>query len=247
MTENTTTNHDEPTAPTSADQQQHTTTKPTVDFALRWMAAHPRYEPRGAGSRPLRPPGWATQTRNQADRRQGQRVACNPLTRQNPIRTVCIVRCSRSVWFRARSLEGHPLAASSPKPDDQRVTRHAPAFSWVDLPAKRAGAAPKLPKWRTWRPETLVWWRQLWAKPQATMWEPSGASLWVLATLIDDLVGGETAAKVSSEIRAHEDRHGLSPKSLLQLRWRVVAEDPGKSPVVAKSSVAARRNRLRVV
>ena len=77
------------------------------------------------------------------------------------------------------------------------MTRHAPAFSWVDLPVERSGAAPKLPKWRAWRPETLAWWRQLWAKPQASMWEPSGASLWVLATLIDDLVGGEAAAKVS--------------------------------------------------
>jgi hypothetical protein len=138
------------------------------------------------------------------------------------------------------------MAASYPKPEDQKVTRHAPVFGWVDLPAKRDGAAPKLPKWRAWRPETLKWWAQVWRKPQATQWEPSGSTLWVLATLIDDLVGGEAAAKVSSEIRAHEDRHGLSPKAMLQLRWRVALEDEVKTPR-PRSSVSARRDRLRVV
>jgi hypothetical protein len=139
------------------------------------------------------------------------------------------------------------MAASYPKPDGQRVNRHAPAFDWTELPAKRKGRAPALPAWREWHPSTRAWWRALWTRPQATQWEPSGASLHVLAALMDDLVSGASdAAKVSAEIRQHQDRHGLSPKAMLQLRWRVVADEPTATREPA-GSVAARRKRLRVV
>ena len=120
------------------------------------------------------------------------------------------------------------MAASYPKVDGQKVTRHAPRFDWVALPAEgRPGAPPKLPPWRKWTPGTRKWWRELWSKPQAVAWEPSGSSVWALACLYDDLIAGRAdAAKVSSEIRAHEDRHGLNPKAMLQLRWRIAEPVP---------------------
>jgi hypothetical protein len=138
------------------------------------------------------------------------------------------------------------MGASYPKPTDSRVTRHVQRFDWVDLPAKRTGAAPKLPGWRTWRPETRKWWSALWTKPQATLWDQSGSSLWVLATLYDDLIGGVDAVRVSAEIRQIEDRHGLTAKALMQLRWRVASGDESAAPVSARPA-AGRRERLRVV
>jgi hypothetical protein len=139
------------------------------------------------------------------------------------------------------------MPASYPKPDGQKVNRHAPAFDWTELPAKRGGRTPSLPAWRKWSPSTRAWWRALWTRPQAVMWDQSGATLHVLAALYDDLIGGASdAARVSAEIRQHEDRHGLSPKAMLQLRWRVVADEP-KAAREPAGSVAERRKRLRVV
>jgi hypothetical protein len=58
------------------------------------------------------------------------------------------------------------------------------------------------------------------------MWDQSGSSLWALAVLVDDLIAGRSdATKVSPELRQHEDRHGLTPKAMLQLRWRIVDQD----------------------
>jgi hypothetical protein len=56
-------------------------------------------------------------------------------------------------------------------------------------------------------------------------WEPDGSSLFVMATLVDDLVSGRAeAARVSAELRQHADAHGLTPKAMLQLRWRIAEQ-----------------------
>ena len=139
------------------------------------------------------------------------------------------------------------MAASYPKPDGQKVTRHAPQFGWTDLPMEgRKGKAPLLPKWRLWHAETEKWWKALWATPQATQWKQDGSTLFVLATLYDDLIGGRAEpAKVSAEMRQHEDRHGLNPKAMLQLRWRVTDPDAvaNSAPARPKAS-GSRRDRV---
>jgi len=54
---------------------------------------------------------------------------------------------------------------------------------------------------------------------------------------------GDSNASDLAAILAIEDRHGLSPKSLLGLRWRIVeAGDVVQMPVVSK-----RRGQLKVV
>lgn len=114
-----------------------------------------------------------------------------------------------------------------PKPDDQRVTRTKQAFSWTDLPAESGIAPPDLPDTRKWHSQTLEWWAMLWAKGQATQWDPTGQTLWTLAALYDDMFKEKAEpAKVSAEIRQHEDRHGLNPKAMLQLRWRFAESEP---------------------
>jgi len=139
--------------------------------------------------------------------------------------------------------------ASYPKPDDQKVNRHAPKVGWVDLPPEgRCGPAPKLPAWRQWQPGTKTWWRELWAKPHATQWEQDGKTLWTLACLYDDLIAGRSeASKVSAEMRQHEDRHGLNPKAMRQLLWRVVADEAPEQPEAASvASISERRARIKV-
>lgn len=138
--------------------------------------------------------------------------------------------------------------ASYPSPDDQRVTRHPQKFGWVDLPAEgREGAPPKLPTDRKWHAETRKWWGTLWSKPQATMWEQDGSTLWTLARLHDDMVSGRSEpVKVSPEMRQIEDRHGLNPKAMLQLRWRVAAVE-AEDARPAGQPAADRRSRLKVV
>jgi len=140
------------------------------------------------------------------------------------------------------------MAASYPKPDEAKVNRVAPKFGWVDLPAAgRSGATPKLPSWRKWHAGTARWWKELWATPQATQWEASGRTLWTLACLYDDMIAGRAdVAKVSAEMRQHEDRHGLNPKSMLQLRWRIV-EQPDAEVIDAGSKRRSRYDHLKVI
>lgn len=141
--------------------------------------------------------------------------------------------------------------ASYSKPDDQKVNRVPPKHGWIDLPSKREGDPPALPEWRIWQPQTLTWWVELWTSPQATQWDQSGKTLRALACLYDDLIAGRAeASKVSAEMRQHEDRHGLNPKAMLQLLWRIVEDElapTARTPKPPKTSSAARRSKLRVV
>ena len=138
------------------------------------------------------------------------------------------------------------MAGRYPKPDGEHHG-HSPTsrgHRWVELPREgRSGPVPELPAWRVWHPETLAWWVELWAMPQATQWAQDGTSLRVAACLMDDLIAGRAeAAKVSAEWRQHADRHGLSgPKSMLQLGWRFAPADapPAPPPAKAKRSKVA--------
>lgn len=124
-----------------------------------------------------------------------------------------------------------------PNPDGERRNRAPQQFDWTVLPLEgRAGPAPELPAWRAWTDRTLAWWAKLWSTPQATMWDPSGRSLHTLALLHHDLMLDELreqprAASLSAEMRQHEDRHGLTPKAMLQLRWRVSTAPAADAPV----------------
>jgi len=133
------------------------------------------------------------------------------------------------------------MAASYPKPDNQKRNRNEPAFGWSDLPAAgREGEPPSLPPRsedaRDWLDVTIEAWADLWKSPQATMWDPSGRTLRSWAVCFDDLAQCQkdrkpVPASLLNEMRQVEDRHGLSPKAMLQLRWRIVTEDSSAVPV----------------
>lgn len=77
------------------------------------------------------------------------------------------------------------------------------------------------------------------------MWDPSGLSLHAAARLHERIVMDGTAAPLEAELRQHYDRHGLSPKAMLQLRWRVGElgdlEEPESEPETPKPAPKARK------
>jgi hypothetical protein len=88
-----------------------------------------------------------------------------------------------------------------PKPDGEKVSRNTPAFAWVTLPARREGGAPPLPRGYRWREETIEWWEELWCKPQAAMWDPSGSTLEAYARLYDAMRWSPAATSSGSRRR----------------------------------------------
>lgn len=123
-----------------------------------------------------------------------------------------------------------------PKPEGERRNRNERALDWITLPTEgRAGPPPKLPDWRPWTDSTLSWWADLWSSPQAVRWDPSGRSLHRLAILhhqlmLDGQLEPERSrlTSISSEMRQVEARHGLTPKAMLDLRWRI-SDVPGSA------------------
>lgn len=118
-----------------------------------------------------------------------------------------------------------------PKSDNQRRRRNAPVYEWLDFPnTPNPQPTPPLPRSRAWPPSTRKAWASLWALPQSREW--GGAAEIVLerwATLHAHLVDGTggRASAIAAEMRALEDRHGVSPKAMQALRWRLVeADDP---------------------
>lgn len=142
------------------------------------------------------------------------------------------------------------MAASYPKPDGQKVTRHAPQFSWVDLPEVWEAPAPDLPDWREWDSRTVAWWCEMWRSPQASQWKPDGSTMVPFALLMDDVVAGRVEiARASGEIRQHQDRHGLNPKAMLQLRWRLSSGEPStpERPATKRKTDGRRKAALKLV
>lgn len=135
------------------------------------------------------------------------------------------------------------MAGSGPIPDPDSRRSASGAHSWTILPASgRPGPAPELPPLRSWSDQTRAWWAGLWATPQATQWDASGRTLHGLALLYEQvqLFPGRSAGALS-EMRQIEDRHGLNPKAMAQLRWRI-ASPADASPVPAlKAGPAGRK------
>jgi hypothetical protein len=144
------------------------------------------------------------------------------------------------------------MGTSYPKPDNEKVTAHKLTFDWVRLPAGgREGDAPKLPTKApaglAWLPQTRKWWATLWATPQATQWREDDDQLVRLAALTDRFWRGDGTGGELNEIRQIEDRHGLNPKAMLQLRWQIVDDESIEKPEVPKGRSRKRYSHLKPV
>lgn len=113
-----------------------------------------------------------------------------------------------------------------PKPEYLRRRRNA-STQVTQLPAEgRQGSSPAWPLGRPTKAEEAVW-AQLWHTPQAAAWERLG---WfrTVARYCRFLVQSErkdATAAMLAEVRQMEDRLGLTPMSLLRLRWEVVEDE----------------------
>jgi hypothetical protein len=132
-----------------------------------------------------------------------------------------------------------------PKHPDHRRRRNA-APVMTQLPAEGRKGSP--PKWPLSAPNVLERdaWAQLWATPQAVAWDRLG---WVrsVARYTRRLVESEkrkAPTSLCSEVRQMEDRLGLSPMSMLRLRWEIVADQIAEQRETKPSTT---RDRLRAV
>lgn len=74
--------------------------------------------------------------------------------------------------------------------------------------------------------EAVVW-RELWKIPQATQWEKLRWTRDVAAYVRHKVRGEIGSMEDAKEARAQADRLGLTPMSLLRLRWEIKAVDKG--------------------
>jgi len=133
-----------------------------------------------------------------------------------------------------------------PKPDAERRNSNRPAFEWTILPAEgRPGPPPRLPAGRKWSSSTRSWWKALWRSPQAVCWAPDDPELHRLA-LLHEVVWAAAVPPVGllAEMRQIEDRHGLNPKAMLQLRWMVAEAAAAPAARPAGQADRARRDRM---
>lgn len=113
------------------------------------------------------------------------------------------------------------MPGPAPKPANERRRRNA-SPSMQKLPA--AGRSGPPPAWPLAGRAPKVWLR-LWALPQAVMWEKLHMQRIVAryAAILPAAEAGERYAM--SEVRQMEDRLGLTPMSMLRLRWEVETTD----------------------
>lgn len=102
--------------------------------------------------------------------------------------------------------------------------------------------APALPD-RPWHPQTLVWWRDVWASPMAPEFDPSDVhGLLALAVLVDDFWTAVTPTArrdLAGEIRLQTQRYGLSPIDRRRLQWEIERSEEAQEKGTRRRSRAA--------
>lgn len=117
------------------------------------------------------------------------------------------------------------MPGPAPKSDAARRRRNAPMANTIKLPSEGREGAP--PSWPFGGTAPKIW-AELWSTPQAVAWERLGWSR-VVARYCRVLLLAESpesmTAALLGEVRQLEDRLGLSPMSMLRLRWEVVSDE----------------------
>lgn len=118
------------------------------------------------------------------------------------------------------------MPGPAPKHPDQRRRRNA-APSMTRLPAEgRTGDPPVWPLGRQAVAEKRIW-LEVWATPQAVAWERLGWTRTVARYVRLAAVAErpKAPASICAEVRQLEDRLGLTPMSLLRLRWEIIEDE----------------------
>lgn len=132
------------------------------------------------------------------------------------------------------------------KPGERR--RRNKTLPMVQLPAGgRRGDPPDWPLPTSNAAEREVW-AQVWTTPQAAQWERLGWSR-VVARYVRALVVAEkrnAPSTVLAEVRQLEDRLGLTPMSMLRLRWEVTADEVAQRRARSSSDAEAKKRRRKM-
>lgn len=132
-----------------------------------------------------------------------------------------------------------------PNPPKMEPQRGARGRGVVTLPAEgRTGEPPdwplstaaELPEWKLWR--------ELWATPQAVMWERLGWTRVVARYVRCALAAEELNKDAMSEARQLEDRLGLTPKAMRLLLWTVASDEVAEK---RQETSAGARGRIKAV
>jgi hypothetical protein len=133
-----------------------------------------------------------------------------------------------------------PGPAPSPNP-----RRRNPRPDATTLPA--GGYQGPIPEWpfTSAEDDELTIWGSLWRLPQAAAWAQMAVER-TIARYCRVLVMAEersAAAALLAEVRQIEDRLGLTPMSLLRLRWVVSTDELAEARKPAPAASSARRLR----
>ena len=116
------------------------------------------------------------------------------------------------------------MPGPAPKPAGERVRRNAPMANTVKLPSE--GRTKPAPIW-PFGDEPPAIWAELWSTPQAVAWERLGWTR-VVARYCRVVAAAEAQpdkAAIQTAALQMEDRLGLTPMSMLRLRWEVVSDE----------------------
>jgi hypothetical protein len=136
--------------------------------------------------------------------------------------------------------KGPPVPGPPPKDIAQRRRRNAPLANTRKLPAEGREGTP--PEWPLKDPsaDELAVWADLWKTPHSVEWEKLS---WThpTARYVRCLVASEepgAKAALLAEVRLLEQTLGLTPMTLLRLRWEI---EPTEPAAVAPISERPRR------
>lgn len=144
-----------------------------------------------------------------------------------------------------------------PKHPTQRRRRNA-SVSMTKLPAAgRKGRAPKFPiplavvhddatRTKMVRRLEAEMWTELWKTPQAVAWEALGYYREVAQYVRWKVLGELGNLDAAKEARQLSDRLGLTPLSMLRLRWEVDQRDEVGDARERRETPAPPRRRLKV-
>jgi hypothetical protein len=144
-----------------------------------------------------------------------------------------------------------------PKPPEQRRRRNKPERGeWVELPAvnPKRRVLPALPKRRPseedprgkWHARTRAAWKAWRDDPATTQYGPAEVASAIELAWIHDTSVRENE-RLASEVRAREDRLGLSSKGKRDLRWRAPTETVAQEEPPDDGEQLAPVRRLRAV
>lgn len=137
------------------------------------------------------------------------------------------------------------MPGPAPKGAESTRRRNAPMANTVKLPPEgRAGETPEWPLAGN-APTT---WGELWQTPQAAAWERLGWTRVVAryVQILELCESDDMTAALLSEARQMEDRLGLTPMSMLRLRWEIAADEVAEKRTERTATKTKARRRLKV-